>query len=74
VIQNVIVIAHAAYDSGGGNIAPMMKSGSTSVQSADQALSAVYRPYEFCRALDPNGDIAWAISAVNALQIGVKVR
>jgi hypothetical protein len=74
VLKNVIVIAHSAYDSGSGNIAPMMKSGSTSVQSADQALIAAYRPYEFCRALDPNGDIAWTVSAVNALQIGVKVR
>jgi len=74
LIKNVIVVAHAAYNSGGGNIAPMMKSGSTSVQSADQVLISSYKPYYFCRSLDPNGDIAWTTSAINSLQIGEKVR
>ena len=73
-ITNVIVIAHSAYDSGGGSIAPIMKSGSIIASGIDFALSSAYRPYEYCRSKDPNGDIEWTVSGINSLQIGEKVR
>jgi len=54
-------------------IALQLKSGATTSDGANFALTTAYAKYERIAALDPNTSGAWSASSVNALQGGPKV-
>ena len=73
-IKNVIVQARCEIDSGSGNIAVMVRSGSTEDQSADQVLAPGWKLFQHLMDVNPDDSLAWEDADVDALQIGIKVR
>lgn len=74
LIKNVIVQARCQIDSGSGNVAVMVRSGSTEDQSSDQILSAGWNLFQHLMDVNPDDSLAWEDADVDALQIGIKVR
>lgn len=74
VITNVIVQAVAKMDSGTGNIALMVKSGSTTDTGSDQSLGISSTLYEETYDVNPDDSAAWEQSDIDSIQIGVKTR
>lgn len=60
-------------DSNTRSIASLLSSGATVAQGATNALGSSYVAYNDTYNTDPNTSAAWTVSAVNALQAGVKV-
>jgi len=74
-INSVDVIAYAQLsDATGGFLAPTLKSGPTTVESPQQTLTVTAAYIRQHYELDPNTNGAWAVSAVNGLEVGTTVR
>jgi hypothetical protein len=61
-------------DAGAKSIAPMIKSGATENQAADQTLSTTWAYYRKNYNVDPTDSAAWTPSKIDNLQIGQKAR
>ncbi len=73
-IANIIVQGRAQLDSGAGNIAIMLKAGTTESDGSDEVLSAAWALFDILRDVNPDDSLAWEEADVDALQIGMKVR
>jgi len=60
-------------DAGTRSIVLVVRSGGTDYDGDPAFLGLSYDTFKRAFLLDPNGDIAWTESAVNAMEIGVKV-
>jgi hypothetical protein len=61
-------------DASAASIAPMIKSGATENQGADQALSTSWAYHRKYYNVDPTDSNAWTPAKIDGLQIGVKSR
>lgn len=73
-IANVHVQGRAQLDSGSGNIAIMLKAGTTESDGSDEVLSAAWALFNITRDENPDDTAAWEEADIDALQIGMKVR
>lgn len=73
-IHAVAVTARAKKtDSGSGAVKLVMKSGSTEAIGSSEALTEnEYKRFFYARGIDPDTSGAWSVSAVNALEAGIK--
>ena len=60
-------------DAGTRSIVPVVRSGGADYDGDPAFLGLSYDTFKQAFLLDPNGDIAWTESAVNAMETGVKV-
>lgn len=71
----VQAVAVAKLNSAGsGNVRVYIDSGGTAGNGADTALSTSAQNVRAVFALDPNGSVAWAAAAINALKLGIESR
>jgi hypothetical protein len=66
-------ISRAKLDTGGANITPVIRSGGTTQQQTDIALSTNYAVKSLIMDVDPIDSAAWTIAKINALEIGAAV-
>ncbi len=73
-IKNVIAQVAARIASGSGKIRVGIEAGGTLAETADQTLSAAFKYYQLCKAVNPGTTSAWTESDLSAVQMGVKAR
>lgn len=74
-VLGVTVLAHCYKTTAGTRFArPVLRSGGVDYAGASSQVQAAWVTMEHMWALDPDGDAAWSVAKVNAMEAGIELR